>query len=454
MSSEPTERRWSLRGRLIRLFAAGGAAAWLVGSALVLGLAEREDDGDWDVALERSAQIVLRLASNDYAADGNLGGMQGRLPLISPGTMIQIRDAQGRLLLKTADAPDTSLVGADAGFHDVSLANGKWRVAVFRDAPTGLVVQLADSEKRRTGEFIQLGLALMVPIVVGLPILMLGAWLLASPVVKPLRRAARQVAERGHSDLSPIRSGELPEEVQPLVTAFNGQLQRLGEAWDEERRFAAGVAHELRTPLAGIRLNLQRLRQEFTVATARARLDVLIGAVDRAGRVIEQLLTLTGLERNLARERARENLDPHRIIEETLTEFAARTAERAIRFDVETDMVSLRAPAQAFYLVLRNFVENAVRHSPDGGAIRIGAGRDREHWWLQVEDAGSGLEPAPPALEPRPVENLQIGLSLVRKIAELLDGRLESGRSERLGGARFRFVAPLAAEETGAAVSG
>ncbi len=423
----------------------------MVSGALVLVVAEREDNDDWDVALERSAHLVLRLAQHEYLeSGGNLDDLQTGAPMRFPSQMMQIRDADGRLLLWTEDANGAPLAPPGPRFRDIHLPSGDWRVGTFRDDQTGLVIQIADSESRRKHEFMQLGAALLVPIIIGLPLLMVGAWLLAARALLPLRRAARTLGERASSDLSPIGAGELPQEAMPLVDSFNHLLRQLAESWEDERRFAASVAHELRTPLAGIRLNLQRLQQSAVDANVQSRLEVLIGAVDRATRVIEQLLTLARLERNVSRERVCEPLDLRRIIDETLGEFASRAGMNGIHFDVHADTTPVQVPAQAFYLVLRNFVENAVRHSPRAGAIRITASRDTHEWWLQVEDAGPGLVPAPLARSiergddaPLLTENLQIGLSLVRKIAGLLGGRVDSGRSATLGGASFRFAAPL-----------
>jgi signal transduction histidine kinase len=444
------QQPWSLRGRLIRLFAAGGFAAWLFGGAVVLLIVGYQDKDSGDMAIQNSAAIILRLALEEYGETGTLDALKGDAPLQFSGRMIQILDANGRLLLRTDDAPTTPMATPQPGFRNIKLAGGNWRVGIFRDADSGLQIEIADSESRIEKQVIQLGIALLMPIVIGLPILMIGAWFFAARALRPLRRAALNLGERKSSDLSLIGAGELPQEAMPLVESFNHLLMQLAESWEDERRFAASVAHELRTPLAGIRLNLQRLQQHSDEPAMRARLDVLVGAVDRATRVIEQLLVLARLERDVHRELSHEPIDLRRIIDETLSEFASRAGERGLRFEVDAEAAPVRVPAQAFYLVLRNFVENAVRHSPREGCIQIGAGRSETDWWLQVDDAGPGLLPAPLTQAPgsqdeKPLitENLQIGLSLVRKISELFDGQVTSGRSALLGGASFRFSAPL-----------
>lgn len=453
------QQPWSLRGRLIRLFAAGGFAAWLFGGAVVLVIVGYQDKDSSDHAIENSAAIILRLALEEYGETGTLDALKGDAPLQFSGRMIQILDANGQLLLRTDDAPKTPMAPPQPGFRNIKLVSGNWRVGTFRDAASGLQIEIADNESRIEKQVIQLGIALLMPIVIGLPILMIGAWFFAARALRPLRRAALNLGERKSSDLSPIGAGELPQEAMPLVESFNHLLTQLAESWEDERRFAASVAHELRTPLAGIRLNLQRLQQHSTEAAMHARLDVLVGAVDRATRVIEQLLVLARLERDAYRELSHEPIDLRRIIDETLSEFASRASERGLHFEVEASRAPLRVPAQAFYLVLRNFVENAVRHSPREGCIQISAGHNETDWWLQVDDAGPGLLPVPLAQAPDKqddkrlmTENLQIGLSLVRKISELFDGQVASGRSSSLGGASFRFSAPLRSDQ-GKAIS-
>jgi signal transduction histidine kinase len=451
MSSMPIDpRAWTLRGRLLRLFLYAAAGIWTLSGVLLFYVAERNNSDDADTALCRSGNLLMSMIVHEYQEGSKLEEFNGSRSLDLTGFMVQVWDRNGHLILKSEQAPETRLVPDHEGFHNAHLgALGPWRVVVRKASDAGLELLLAEHEGRRTRESNQLALSLMAPLLLGLPLMGLIAWPFAARAIRPLSAATRSIAERSPTDLRPIPSGELPDEFQPLVDEFNGLLLKLAQALDGERRFAASVAHELRTPLASLRLNTQLLLARSDVA--RDELEAMAASVERASRTIEQLVALARIEIKEGRDRlASDTVDFARIVNETVRELAPAAERRGLAINVEVDAdAAIRTP-QIAYLVLRNLLENAIKFARDDGRIAVLARAGSEGWWLQVEDDGPGLvsEPVGDSSErasnsgPAPSsEGLKLGLILVNRAAEIIGAQLTIDRSPALGGARLRFIA-------------
>ena len=244
-----------------------------------------------------------------------------------------------------------------------------------------------------------------------------------------MRDAAQAVAERGGDDFSPLAEASLPRELQALVKAFNGLLQRLAQALEGERRFTEDVAHELRTPLAAIRLQAQVASRASAPEAAQAALQKLVSGVDRIDRVVDQLLTLARLDPTRAADLQTEDFPLRRVVEETLSEFEGAAAQRQVQLlaEVEIEGGVVHGSPQAIYVVLRNLVDNALRHAPAGSRVQVSARAADGLLELAVRDEGPGI---PPAARRRVFERfvrLQpgssgLGLFIVQRIAQLFGG--------------------------------
>lgn len=420
--------RWSLRARLLLFFLVASAVGWLGSAALVLSAAERESAQQGDEALHRSGELLMAMAQHEYLeSGGQLDALQSQLRIDFHDYLFQVFGNDGRLLLRSQDAPSQPMSVSANGFADADVAGLRYRVARLHSELPPVEVLIAESTSHRHRGSRRLAVALVAPVLIGLPLLALVAQLFSQRALRPLRQAAQRLAEREPGDLAPIEPEGFPREAEPLVSAFNGLLQRLARLVDDQRHFASTVAHELRTPLAAVKLDLQRLDSgEHPVADTLPR---VLDTLARASAVIEQLLVLARIESSRAAATSG-GLDLARVVEEILRQFASRIGERGLTVETALAPMPLHGFEHPLYIVLRNLVENAVRHASPGGRLRLSAApRPQGGWRLTVEDDGAGMDGD--AMHGA----LGLGLTIVERIVQALGGRLLRTRSELLGGA-------------------
>ncbi len=263
------------------------------------------------------------------------------------------------------------------------------------------------------------------------------------------------MAARRPDDLSPLPTAGLPAEVRPLVDEMNGLLTRLSAAWDALTHFTADAAHELRSPLAALRLQVQGLQRADTPAARQTAETRLLAGIDRATRLVEQLLALARQE-GAARDAPLMDVDLSALAHAAVAEAAPEAARRGLNLTVDAPAAA-RVPGQpdALAVLLRNLLDNALRHTPEGGHVRVNvepaqAGQGAR---LSVEDSGPGIAPedrarvldrfyrAPGA----PGHGSGLGLAIARAVAERHGAVIEVGESAELGGARVGMVFPAIA---------
>ncbi|WP_251976570.1 ATP-binding protein [Salinicola avicenniae] len=227
-----------------------------------------------------------------------------------------------------------------------------------------------------------------VPLLLALPVLI---WLIARLIrrgLKPIDHLSRQVQTRDENDLKAIRVA-VPRELQPLRSALNDFIERLGQTLERERRFTADAAHELRTPLAAMKIHLDNARYGEPEA-----LDKAYNGIERLQRVVEQLLLLARLDLNGERPQ------PQTLALQTLVlDLAADLWPLAESHDQsliveEGAAVAVRANPTELGILLRNLMDNALRYTPPGGEVRVAMGVEQGHPWLSIADTGPGIPDA------------------------------------------------------------
>ncbi|KRE14432.1 histidine kinase [Bosea sp. Root483D1] len=378
----------SLRGRLFLILVATTSLIWLAATGWIYLGTKNELERVLDTRLQEAARMVASLVQDDTSAQAAIAAAP---PVASPETgsyerqlSCQIWSLGGRLVAASTTAPAERLSAHGSGFHD-SVINGElWRVYAIEDAAKGVRVLVGDRLGLRERLVQDLVLGLVAPTLLMLPLFAGLIWLSVGRGLAPLRQIASDLQNRPADDLSPVGANAV-REIRPLTDALNGLFRRLDQARRHEREITAFAAHELRTPLAGIRMQAQIAKAADSDAMRLSALDRIVQGVDRTARLISQLLTLARLDADAAgSDRQRIRVGP--LLREIDGE--RRWPELMVEIDPGLDDLVVLGEPGSVRLALRNLHENACGHSPAGGRVRWS--RIAENV-LAVEDDGPGI---------------------------------------------------------------
>ncbi|MGA8203975.1 MAG: ATP-binding protein [Woeseiaceae bacterium] len=292
----------------------------------------------------------------------------------------------------------------------------------------------------------------LLPLIVCMPLLLLPAWLSVRSALRPFRELSADVASKGIQDLEPLRFTARYAELRPIVRSVNGLLERLRTNISAERRFIADAAHELRTPLAAMRINVEALRERSRDERDRVLLNSIVHSGDRASRLVGQLLALMRSDADSAQFTS-EVLRLDELVQERLAEIAemARPRDVELELDLPDRPVWIRAEPDALRSLVDNIVENATKYSPQGGAVLVRLTSDGGGVELTVTDTGPGISPQHRErvferffrVPDQTQEGSGLGLAIVKRASERLGAMVwledpEDGRGLRV---RVRFPA-------------
>jgi two-component system sensor histidine kinase QseC len=317
-------------------------------------------------------------------------------------------------------------------------------VEVRHEARERFDEHLSRHEAREAREEISeaLGEALFWPLAIALPALALAIWIGVGAGLRPLGELRRELGRRGPADLAPLEPARVPAEIQPLVTELNRLFGRIGEALERERRLTADAAHELRTPLAVLSTQAQVARRASSDAARNEALDALVAGSERAARLIEQMLTLARLESGEDRGAA-QAVALRALAREALAEVAPYAHGKDIELELaEGPAVTAPGHPGLLGILLRNLLDNAVRYTPAGGAVRVAVSNGGGIARLEVSDNGPGVPPQSLARLGERFHRLAaaeetgsgLGLSIVLRIAELHRARVRFAAATARGG--------------------
>ena len=417
-------RGGSLSRRLLLLSLAAVAAVW-VASSIFAVVRVRHETGELLDAHLAQAAAMLHARVGDDVDDAELEHAP-ELHRYARGLAFQVWDEGRNLRLHSANAPDARLSPQDRGFSDVESGGRTWRVFSSLDRKGRVLVQVA--EERRARDRIAGGVAgaLLLPMIVGLPVLGLMIWLALRSGLKPLVALGRDVASRDPDNLQPLDAAAVPREVAPLVASLNGLFGRLRHSIDHERRFNADAAHELRTPLAAVRAQAEVAVASTTDAERLHALKQIVAGCDRAARLVDQMLTLARLDpqRTLA---GGARFDLSAAARDAIADIAPAGLARGVEIALDGAPAEVVGDPARLAILLRNLLDNAIRYSPAGTTVEVGVHPVPGGAELVVTDQGPGV---PPDGRDRLGERFHrvlgagesgsgLGLSIVRRVAEL-----------------------------------
>ncbi|PMS14565.1 two-component sensor histidine kinase [Trinickia dabaoshanensis] len=456
----------SIRRRLSLMVLASVALVWVATLVSTFRHASQEVQRWQDTRLVEFAKLLTVLGDDDLIRLAH-SHIDARIELPEPdelasGTadsdiaprevLIDVKDAQGRTI---AASPALAQLGPIApppahteGPRSATLADTVWRIETIRDAQTGRVVQVMETSNSRSD--LARGAALHVsrPLLFALPALALLVWLAIGRSLAPLRTLSEKIRARDATTFEPIDIEHVPTEVRPLVDAIDQLLARLKQSIARERAFTSDAAHELKTPLAAIKVQAQVALAADDPMQRQLAIQRVVQGVDRSSRLAEQLLLLARLD-----EHDRIPTVPV-ALDALVLEAIARHAERARQKPIEISALDLPARtvlAEPFLIgiLLDNLFDNSIKYGKPGGHIEAALFDDGDAVSLVIRDDGQGVA----ASEMRRLVDRfyrggnaaapgsGLGLSIVRRIVSYFNGRLtfEPG----MGGAGLTVIVSL-----------
>jgi two-component system sensor histidine kinase QseC len=450
----------SIRRHLIFSLLSITTLVWLVTTLESYRETQHEIEELFDAQLAQSARTLLTVAGHELAeldgipetahihflpSDTDDDGHEYELKL---AYQLWIQP-QNKLILRSFMAPETPLSTKQRGYSS-EIINGKpWRIFSLHDPESGFQIIMGESLAIRQELSDEITLRMAIPMLITLPLLSLLIYFSIGRGLQPLQRLAHSITRRAPGYLERVDTNNIPCEIEPLVTALNQLFTRVEISMNNERRFTADAAHELRTPLAALKVQAQVAQRSQNEDERRHALDQVANGVERTSRLVEQLLTLARLDP----ESAQHSFDPVAlcmVAEDTLVALEPIAHDKAITLQLQCETnVKVRGQAESIAIALRNLTDNAIRYTPQGGTVEITIREDAGEVQLSVADSGPGIIEAEREkifnrfyrLAGQNTEGSGLGLSIVQRIAELHQAVITL-RQSRLGGLEITVTFP------------
>jgi two-component system, OmpR family, sensor histidine kinase TctE len=430
--------------------------AWLAGPLLVLWTASSIID--YDIA-KRFVNLAYDRALLEAALDigRNVKVIDDRIYVDLPDIalkMLQTREADRLYYLVTGPAnefitgepdlpPPPDSTTDRVRYYDDEYRGRLIRVVAVRvpvKPGTGrgaVLIRVGERVTYRTEFARQIMLRIMLPQLLLILVAAMVVWYGVGRGLAALSNLRKEIEHRSHRDLSALPEEQTPNEIRPLIRAMNDLLARLSAALAAQQRFIADAAHQLRTPLAGIKTQTELAQRQPQSAETQATLQQLHTATEHTTRLVNQLLALARAEPGTKRETG--SVDIARLARETTTEWVPRALKRAIDLGFDGPSSGFTIDGEAFLLgeMLNNLLDNAIRYTQPGGQVTVRVAPDPTQVVVSVEDTGPGI---PESERERVFERFYqvlgtgadgcgLGLAIVREIAHRhhADISLDSG---------------------------
>ena len=427
---------YSLRHRLVWLLTSAVAAIWVLSTLVVYQRAHHEADELFDGQLTQVGETLLAIVAGGevehFVKELQKHARRSQVPIAFEIWISE--DGEARRLV-TSPGHAVFEAGATPGFSEHVHQGTRWRFYTAQDDDAEYRVVVGQSHAARERLAREIGMSLLLPAMLALPLMALAVWWVVSRALRPVDAVVRQVGSLDAQALAPLdESAPLPNEIAPLRNALNALIRRVSDAFDNERRFTADAAHELRTPLAALKVQAQvALRAQGNDNRQHALSQVIVG-VDRMTHLVEQLLTLARVD-PARQEATPKALDPSGIIAAVCAELLpqAQRHEQTLTVDAMPGCM-IAVTAGWLQIALRNLVDNALRYAGDGARVEVRLARTPSGCSISVADNGPGVaSDLRSQLSARFVrgevenEGCGLGLSIVARIASLSHAQLELG---------------------------
>ncbi len=442
----------SLFGEILDWMLAPLLLLWPMSIILTYVVAQNIAHGPYDRELAQVVRTIARQAAAQVHAGG--AARPAALPLPASAAeflradeaenvFYQVRGPGGELLAGDAALPPPTtepVPGGEVQLRDDAVDDQEVRVAYLwlpvSAAGGTVLVQVAETLDRRAQLANEIIKGVILPQFVILPVAVVLVWLALARGIKPLARLQRRIRGRDGSDLTPIDDRDVPDEVAPLVGAFNDLLGRLDQSISTQKHFLADAAHQLKTPLAGLRMQAELAARTIETgasdpAALKTSLEQIASSSQRAAHTVNQLLAMARAE---DREQA---LQPQpfslaRTVIETVHDFVPRAMDKQIDLGYEGPEPDADPPLSGQPVLVRelvrNLVDNALQYTPAGGTVtaRVVAEPRGRVVVLQVEDTGPGIAEHERELVFQPfyrspdtaIDGSGLGLAIAREVVQ------------------------------------
>lgn len=442
----PGRRMWartshSLRGRLLGSLSAVITVAAVIQAATAYDTALSQADIIFDRHLQKMAlslssatPVVNAEPNSDYSTDKE-----------NEDFVVQLWTDQGAPLFQSA-AHRHLRKPAQAGFSYVRTLDDR-NYRVFALITPTKVIQVAQDMAARHDMAGTLAMRTVGPSLLRALVLLLVVWWVVGRSLAPVAKLRLQMASRKADDLSPVSEEGLPEEIRPLIHELNLLFERVHHAFKAQKNFVADAAHELRSPLAALKIQVQGLQRASDDSTREVGVKRLSAGIERATRLVDQLLILARQEAHATAGLERTSVDLGTIgllaINDTLLTAKNRRIDLGIH---HADTAAVQGYAEALRTMVCNLLDNAIKYAPAGASVDIDVTSTPGTTILSVEDSGPGIPVSDRQrvldrfyrISGTSTEGSGLGLAIVKAIADLHNAIVLIDTSPRLGGLRVQ----------------
>ena len=420
----------SLKQRILVLVIISVMAIWGVAIAFTYSEAYKEVNEVMDSHLAQAS--VLLVVQSSHELDEIEVEHANSLHKYSSRIAFQVWEDGDQLRIHSVNAPSHPLANIDQGFSDSIIDGQSWRVYSTWDDAHVYLVHVAERNDVRNKLADTIASNLLKPVLISLPFLAILLWVAVARGLRPLVKLTQEVAQREPDNLAPLETVAAPREVVPLIERLNQLFVRIAASILKERRFTADAAHELRTPIAVIKAQVQVASAASGETERIHALDNAIRGCDRATHLIEQLLALSRadtLDGGVVEPCSLRN-----IATEVIAALAPSALEKGVQLELLADHdVFVRGNAALLKVLLRNLVDNSVKHTIPGTSVQVRLTQSKGEVCMSVSDDGPGI----PEQEREKVQERfyrplgtqasgsGLGLSIVKRIAEVHDASLQ-----------------------------
>ena len=376
-------------------------------------------NGKVSVAFSGSARALLRSDEVDqvyfHVLQRNGKHIVGDEELPMAFDVLSQPDDPGEIFFRDAEVNGQDMRIAYQYIADETLSRDRW-----------VIVEVGETLEKRGQLANRIVASVIVPQFVIIPLAVILVWFGLSQGLRPLARLRSRIEARRPSDMSEISARGVPDDLVPLIDAFNALIGRTRKNMQAQQRFIADAAHQLRTPLAGLKMQAQLAQRETDPAALRLALNNVASGVDRSNRLVSQMLALARAE--ALETQSFQRIDLTELVRQLATDWFDRAIDRGIDFGFEADD-DAAIPGNEFLVreMVSNLIDNALRYTPSGGRVTVSVLPMGDFAIVEVADSGIGI-PEPEAelifepfyrVDDSHSEGSGLGLAIVRQIADL-----------------------------------